>query len=374
MEFRALCFGREFHNKIAYINTMTPVNNNVVAGINMAPGEQITWLGAPLPLAYAFKRVRVIAVAIILFAALITWFMSFGGFPTAAAAIIGGGIGFVLFLFFVVRRFFKLKANAEATQYVVTNLRLVVKEVEVMPMTGRSRVKFTELLLDAIKPVLIGGNGATGTIKFGVDSTAFNEIPDAANVFRNLALSQPSRGAISQMQTSDTSFPLRLGEEVLWKSKPHLAAFVLSESLVTVAQVAVALAVPYLYNLIHNSTGWEPSWPQIGVVLVIASILSPACMAWRAANTEYFVTNYRVVVTRKFTATSKRVTCREWQETMNMRLLRRSGGCGTIVFEKHYGRKKSLDEFTFIAIPDAASIFELVKRTRDTRVPVGFSN
>jgi hypothetical protein len=352
---------------------MTPIINNVVAGINLAPGEQITWQGAPVRLAYFFKRLRAIAIGIIVFAALITWLMSLG-LPLAASAVIGGVLGAILFLRFVVFRFGKLKANAEATQYIVTNLRVIVRGVEVMPMTGRSRIKIIELQLDAIKPILIGGNGATGTIKFGVDDTAFNDIPDAANVFRNLTISQPSRGATSQLAKCDTSFPLRLGEEVLWKSKPNFASFVCSESLVMITLVAVALAVPYLYNLIHNTIGWEPSWPQIGIVLAIAAIVSPILVAWRAASTEYFVTNYRVVITRKFTATSQKVTYREWPETMSMRLLRRGGNCGTIVFEKQYGRKRSVDEFSFIAIPEAASTFDLVRRTRETGVPVGFSN
>jgi len=352
---------------------MTPVNNNIVAGITMAPGEKIVWIGAPQPLAYAFKRLRAIAVGIILFAASIVWVMSLA-LPVDASAVIGGGIGAVLFLFFVVGRFGKLKANAKATQYMVTNLRVVVREVEVLPMTGRSRIKLTELQLDAINPVLVGGTGATGTIKLGVDNAAFNEIPDSADVFKSLTISQPSRGAMPQSAASDTGFPLRLGEEILWRSKPSLAAFVCSESLVTVGYVAVALGTPYLYNLIHNSNGWVPSWPLIAAVLAVAAIVSPIFMAWRASSTEYFVTNFRVIVALRFTATSRRGTFREWPETMGMRLLLRSGGCGTIVFEKQFGRKGSVDEFTFIAIPDAASIFDLVKRTRDTGIPAGFSN
>ena len=349
---------------------MTPISNNVVAGITMAPGEKIVWIGAPQPVAYAIKRVRIIAIGIILFAALIIWLMSLG-LPMAAALLIGGGIGAILFVRFVVLRFNKLIANAKATQYVVTNLRLLVRDVEVLPMTGRSRVKLTELQLGAINPILIGGNGSTGTIKLGVDGTAFNEIPDAALVFRSLTISQPSRGVAKQTAASNADFPLRLGEEVLWKSKPNFAAFVSSESLVTVGYVAVLLSTPYLYNLIHQSNGWVPSWPLIAAILAVVAIVSPIFMAWRAANTEYFVTNSRVVITRTFTATSRETTFREWPETMGMRLQHRSGGCGTIIFEKQYGRKRSVDEFTFIAIPDAASVFDLVKRTRDTATPCG---
>ena len=236
-------------------------------------------------------------------------------------------------------------------------------------MTGRSRINLIELQLDTINPVLIGGNGATGTIKLGVNNAAISDIADAADVFKTLAISQPSRGSKAPSDAPDTGFPLRLGEAVLWRSKPTFASFVCSESLLIVVYVAVALSTPYLYNAIHNTHDWVPTWPIIGAVLAVAAIVSPVFMSWRATNTDYFVTSHRVVITRKFSATSRRVTYREWPETLNMRLLSRMGGGGTIVFEKHYGYRKSMDEFTFIAIPDASTVFALVQQTRTTPAP-----